>query len=151
MSCSICGGPYFGPYFTSSSVMSAKFIIVSLVETMHCLHLYSFETKGILCDGASTNLCATKLLTGFGSGAFGLNMSLENKHSIKTWFHNPHQSKDLCPHVSITPGNTYKYIYYACISQYVYDPLFILSFFPVKEHGGCIVLVTENRHQICHF
>ena len=90
-----------GPHFTSATVLSAKFVIACLVETMHLMHLYGFETKAILCDGASTNLSAIKLLTGFGSGAFGLSKSSEDEHSIKTWFLNPHPNQKvytlMCP------------------------------------------------------
>ena len=58
-----------GSYFTSGCCYVCK--------VYHCISfwnntLFSLETKAILCDGASTNLCAIKLWTGFGSGAFGI-------------------------------------------------------------------------------
>ncbi len=61
-----------GPYYTSAGPMNAKFTIATLYETMHSLHIYGFETKATVCDGASSILCAIKLLTGFGSGAYGV-------------------------------------------------------------------------------
>lgn len=49
--------------------MKAKFIIATLFDTMYVLQLYDFETTAVLCDGASSNLSALKLLTGFCHGA----------------------------------------------------------------------------------
>ena len=144
--CTASNFDVIGPYFTSGTAMSAQFIIASLFETIHSFHLYSFETKAILCDGASTNLCAIKLLTGFGSGAFGINASLEDKHNIKTWFLNP-----------LTNQKVYTLI---CPSHQVHTLLgnalfpvtiYTLFFYIVKEHGGCIVLISDKWHQIFQF
>lgn len=44
-----------------------KFLIATLFETMHAFQMYGFETKATVCDGASYNLAAIKMLHGFGS------------------------------------------------------------------------------------
>ena len=80
-----------GPYFTSSEQMKSKFVIATLFDTMYVLQLYNFETTAILCDGASSNLSALKILTGFGHGAYGVKEAgtCDNVHEVKTWFNNP--------------------------------------------------------------
>ena len=80
-----------GPYFTSADQMKAKFIIAALFDTMYALQLYDFETIAVLCDGASSNLSAIKILTGFGHGAYGAKEAgtCDDIHEVKTWFTNP--------------------------------------------------------------
>lgn len=83
--------------------MSAKFILATLYDTMSVFHLYKFMVRAVLCDGASSNLSALKLLTGFGSGAFGSRSpeKSENVHYVKTFFLNPYDNMKtftlICP------------------------------------------------------
>lgn len=83
--------------------MSAKFILATLYDTMYVFHLYKFMVRAVLCDGASSNLSALKLLTGFGSGAFGSCSPEkgENVHYVKTFFLNPYDNMKtftlICP------------------------------------------------------
>ena len=74
-----------GPYYTSPETNTAKFILATLLDTMGALQLYGFKTKATVSDGASTNLLAIKLLTGFGSGAFGNKPvgSCDDIHEVK--------------------------------------------------------------------
>ncbi len=80
-----------GPYFTSAAGLKSKFLIATLFDAMYCLQLHGFETKALVCDGASPNLAAIKLLTGFGSGTFGSKPagSCGVVHEVKAWFINP--------------------------------------------------------------
>ena len=51
---------------------------------MHSFYIYGFKTQAILCDGAAPNLAAVKLLTGFGSGAYGVRYGdIEDKTSMR--------------------------------------------------------------------
>lgn len=82
--------------------MSAKFILATIFDTMHLFHLYHFKIRALLCDGASSNLSVIKLLTGFGSGAFGIRSNEQgNKHLVGTSFINPYDNKKtftlICP------------------------------------------------------
>ena len=92
-----------GPYYTSPETMTAKFILAALFDTMGMLQLYGFKTKATVSDGASTNLLAIKLLTGFGTGAFGNKPcgSCEDIHEVKAWFINPYTNEKvftlICP------------------------------------------------------
>ena len=52
-----------GPYFTSIKGIKAKFIIACVFETIKLFQLYGFETSGIVCDRASTNVTAIKCTT----------------------------------------------------------------------------------------
>ena len=65
--------------------MNAK---ASLYDTMYLFHLYNFQVRAVLCDAPSTNLCAIKLFTVFGRGAFGTHAlgSCEDVHAVKTFF-----------------------------------------------------------------
>ena len=101
--CAVSDFDIIGPYFTSSDQMKAKFIIATLFDTMYVLQLYNFETTAVLCDGASSNLSALKLLTGFGHGAYGVKEAgtCDDVHEVKTWFDNPFTNKKvfilICP------------------------------------------------------
>ncbi len=91
-----------GPYYTSAKQVSNKFIVATLYETIHALHLYGFNTKAIVCDGASSNMATIKQLTGFGSGPYGAQeapimcddiASTPHSHEVKAWFLNPHTNE----------------------------------------------------------
>ena len=65
-------------------------ILLTLFDAMYAFQLYGFKAKAITCDGASTNLSAIKVLTGFGSGAYGhREESTDNKPKVQAWFTNP--------------------------------------------------------------
>ena len=84
-----------GQYYTSPENMTAKFILATLFDTMGVLQLYGFKTKATISDGASTNLLAIKLLTGFGSGALGNKAvgSCSDIYEVKAWFINPYTNE----------------------------------------------------------
>lgn len=91
-----------GPYFTSAGSLKAKFVLATLYEVMYAFHSYGFKVKATLCDGASVNLCVIKLLTGFGSGAFGVgDATSPDRQEVKCWFLNPHTNEKvytlICP------------------------------------------------------
>ena len=69
--CTVSDYDILGPYYTSMENMKAKLIMSTLFDVLYAFQLYGFKTKAIVCDGASTNLSAIKILTGFGSGAYG--------------------------------------------------------------------------------
>ena len=92
-----------GPYYSSTESMKSKFLLATLFETMHMFHMYCFETKMIVCDGASSNLATIKSLTRFGSGAYG-NQPLSSSpdiHLVQPWFLNPFTNEKvftlICP------------------------------------------------------
>ncbi len=92
-----------GPYYTSEGGLKSQFLIATLHEAMYALELYGFHTKVVMCDGASPNLTALKHLTGFGSGAFGVQPpgSTMGVHHVKAWFMNPFTNEKvftiICP------------------------------------------------------
>ena len=98
---------------------NAKFIIATFFASMYFFHLYGFETKAkaIVCEGASSNLTTIKLLTSFGSGAYGRkpDESEGDIHEITTWFHNPYTNQKVyslvCPSHQVKLCGTYS----ACI------------------------------------
>ncbi len=89
--CTVSNFDILGPYYTSVETMKAKLILSTLFDAMYVFQLYGFKTKAIICDGASTNLSAIKVLTGFGSGAYGHKEgeSVEDVHEVQAWFTNP--------------------------------------------------------------
>jgi len=94
--------------------MKAKFIVATTFETIHALQVYGFETTATVCDGASNNLSARKILSGFGAGAYGNKPvgSCEDIHEIQAWFINPFTKRKvftfICPshQVSKLPVST---------------------------------------------
>ena len=92
-----------GPYFTSENGMDSKFIIAFLFTTIHSFHIYGFETSAVVLDGASTNLKAVKVLTGFGAGAFGFidDPTVDDPHYVKSHMLNPFTNRKMffipCP------------------------------------------------------
>ena len=102
-------------YYTAPATMSGKFILATLFDTMDALQLYGFKTKATISDGASTNLLAIKLLTGFGSGAFGNKPagSCQDIHEVKAWFTNPYTNEKVftsfVPPIRYVPLCAYTY------------------------------------------
>ena len=58
-----------GPYFTSDSVMEAKFVTSCVLEAMLSFESFHFGVRGLVCDGSSCNLSFMKGLCGV-SGQF---------------------------------------------------------------------------------
>ena len=81
-----------GPYFSSAVSYDHRFVIEAIGETMKLFHACNFEVVGLVCDGASTNLAAIKLLCLHRRGAFGTVSCVDadpiDKHYIKPWFPN---------------------------------------------------------------
>ena len=100
-----------GPYYTSAGGTKAKFILSTLHDAMHIFQLYGFTTKVIVCDGASNNLSTIKILTGFGSGAYGNKPlgSCDDIHRVKAWFTNPYTNEKvfvvICPSHQVKKNN----------------------------------------------
>ena len=77
-----------GPYFSSAISYDHRFVIASVTETMRLMHSCDFLIVGLVCDGASTNLAAIKLLCLQRRGAFGSDDALVDKHKVTAWFAN---------------------------------------------------------------
>ena len=58
-----------GPYFTSESVMEAKFITSCVLDAMLAFEFFRFSVRGLVCNGSSCNLSFMKGLCGV-SGQF---------------------------------------------------------------------------------
>ena len=130
-----------GPYYTAPATMSGKFILATLFDTMDALQLYGFKTKATVSDGASTNLLAIKLLTGFGSGAFGNKPagSCQDIHEVKAWFTNPYTNEKvftlICPSHQVCP--------FVCLHLLI--GYYILCFRLAEEHGSCTLLIERRQ------
>ena len=101
--CTASNFDILGPYYSSAGGVKAKYILSTLYDTIHIFQLYGFVTKVIVCDGASNNLAAIKMLTGFGSGAYGNKplRSCVDIHEVQAWFINPYTNNKVftivCP------------------------------------------------------
>ena len=47
------------------------------------------QVSAVVLDGASTNLSMIKVLSGFGKGAYGLDLEQDDPHAVSPWFANP--------------------------------------------------------------
>ena len=77
-----------GSYYCSSGALECKFIIGVVLETIKIFHVFEFETRLLVCDGASSNLSAIKQTMGV-SGVFGRNPSQADPNAIAPTFANP--------------------------------------------------------------
>ena len=77
-----------GPYFSSAKSYHHRFVIAAIRETMRLFHACNFLVVGLVCDGASTNLAAIKLMCLHRRGTFGTNPEHADKHMVKPWFRN---------------------------------------------------------------
>ena len=77
-----------GPYFSSATSYDHRFVIAAIKETMLIFHAYDFLVVGLVCDGASTNLAAIKLLCHKKWGAFRENEDRIDPHEVQPWFTN---------------------------------------------------------------
>ncbi len=82
-----------GPFFSLNSTINHPVVIETLMETMRVFENYGFTTSCVVCDGASSNLAAIKLLTAEKRGAYGKTSDNPDKHAIKPWFTNPFNPK----------------------------------------------------------
>lgn len=78
-----------GPYFSLRSTINHSIVIDTLLETMRAFNNYNFKTICVVCDGASSNMAAIKLLSMDKVGAYGTSGDDTNKHEVKPWFQNP--------------------------------------------------------------
>eukprot|EP00795_Rhopilema_esculentum_P005812 gene5812-11113_t len=72
-----------GPYFSLKTTIDHNTMIETLFETMRVFHIFGFETRVIVCDGASSNLFAIKLLTTNKRGAYGIDLESRTRHEVK--------------------------------------------------------------------
>lgn len=56
---------------------------------MQAFNNYNFRTICVVCDGASSNMAAIKLISMDKVGAYGTSDDGTNKHEVKPWFQNP--------------------------------------------------------------
>lgn len=49
-----------GPYFTSSGTIEARHLHTIVIKTFLVFNQYQFRVRGLLCDGASSNLSLLK-------------------------------------------------------------------------------------------
>eukprot|EP00794_Sanderia_malayensis_P001108 gene1108-455_t len=63
-----------GPFYSFKATIDNTIVIETLLETMRSFHNYGFKTTSVVCDGASSNMAAIKLLTTGKRGAFGVSM-----------------------------------------------------------------------------
>ena len=77
-----------GPYFSLKSTIDHQILTETLFETMRVFHNYGFKTSAIVCDGASSNLAAIKLITTQKKGAYG-SSNERDKHKVEPCFKNP--------------------------------------------------------------
>ena len=77
-----------GPYFSSASSYDHRFVIAAIKETMRIFHAFDFLVIGLVCDGASTNLAAIKLMCHKERGAFRRKDEQIHPHGVQPWFNN---------------------------------------------------------------
>ena len=78
-----------GPFYSFHSTIDSKIVIETLFETMRVFRNHGFKTIAVVCDGASSNMAAIKLLTTGKRGAFGFSDDNSKKHAVEPWFKNP--------------------------------------------------------------
>ena len=78
-----------GPYFNLKSTIDHKIVIETVFETMEAFHFFGFKTNALVCDGASSNLAAIKLLCTGKRGAFGTSDNIQDLYAVAPWFANP--------------------------------------------------------------
>ncbi len=60
-----------GPFYSFNPTIDSKVVIETLFERTQVFHNNGFKTIAVVCDGASSNMAAIKLLTTGKRGAFG--------------------------------------------------------------------------------
>ena len=96
-----------GPYFSSAVSYDHSFVIASVTETMRLMHLCDFLIVGLVCDGTSTSVAAIRLMCQQKRGAFGTNLTLDDKHQVNAWFTN-YFTPELNAYCCICPSHQLK-------------------------------------------
>lgn len=78
-----------GPYFSLKATIDHPVVVETLMETMRALSNLGLKTACVVCDGASSNLAAIKLLTCGQKGAYGVSTDAFDKHRVQPCFRNP--------------------------------------------------------------
>ena len=60
-----------GPHYTSDGTMHHKFLLPTLMDAIFKFHKCGFNTRAVVCDGASPNLTLIKQMSGSKTGAYG--------------------------------------------------------------------------------
>ena len=76
------------PHYTSHGTFDAKFMLACIHDTLCKFKAHNFHVPVIVCDGATANLTASKVLMGM-KGSFGVNSTLQDKHEVPTTCINP--------------------------------------------------------------
>eukprot|EP00117_Sycon_ciliatum_P049175 scpid67563/ scgid34906/ len=79
----------FGPYYTSSTSLDAKFTMACFLQSMQLLHSFGFKAIAAVFDGAATNLSMVKSMLGV-HGAFAAE---GNDHRINASIDHPYWRK----------------------------------------------------------
>lgn len=89
-----------GPYYTSTGVFKAKFMLACVMDTLRQFEAFNFTVSLLIMDGASTNLTMIKILLGI-QGVFGHDSTQDDCHRIPTHITNPFSGDKLffmiCP------------------------------------------------------
>ena len=90
-----------GPYFTLGSTIDHTVVTETIFKVMKAFHDHGFKTRAIVCDGASANLAAIKLICNQKRGAFGITDNKEDPFRVNATFFNPMDNKRvsfvICP------------------------------------------------------
>lgn len=78
-----------GPYFSLKATIDHPVVVETLMETMRALSNLGLKTACVVCDGASSNLAAIKLITCGQKGAYGVSTDAFDKHRVQPCFRNP--------------------------------------------------------------
>jgi hypothetical protein len=109
-----------GPYFSLSSTVEAQYLHNIVVKTMLVFHQFGFHIRGLLCDGASSNLAVLKQFSNVKKGS----------DTICPWFVSPFDNERV--HLIICPSHQLKNMLAALYSS--------------RNEGGTKDLVTDGVH-----
>lgn len=96
-----------GPYFTSHKSIDSGFVVEQLTNAMQSLSQFGFRTLAVVCDGASSNVAAMKILCGLPNKALRNELEADTindqSYVIKANFVNPFDADDTPVFVVICP------------------------------------------------
>ena len=103
-----------GPCFTSAKQVDCGFILEQLTSTIQSLSQFGFRALAIVCDGASPNLAAMKILCGLPNKALSNeNDTLSDEsYFVKANFINPYDPDDIPVFVVICPTHQVFNLYF---------------------------------------
>ena len=78
-----------GPYFSVKATVDHPIVVKTLMETIRAFSNFGLKTACVVCDGASSNLAAIKLITSGERGAYGVSADASDKHRVQLCFKNP--------------------------------------------------------------